>query len=140
MTTQETGRLPRRLIIIGAFGALAVALGALGAHWLKSKVEQGTVTPDQYDGFETAVRYHLFHTIAMLAVVLLQERFRSKFLAAAGMLFTWGIALFSGSLYLLCTRGLWDAGWLTFLGPVTPVGGLCLIAGWIFLSLSAIKR
>lgn len=119
------------LALAGALGALAVALGALGAHALKGKLAEGAITADQYAGFETAVRYHMYHVFALLLVVLLRQHLPVKALKLAFIFFVCGIILFSGSLYLLCTRQLLHAPWLTVLGPVTPIGGLFFIAGWI---------
>jgi uncharacterized membrane protein YgdD (TMEM256/DUF423 family) len=76
----------------------------------------------------------------MLAVVLLRLNYDSKYLMWAYNLFFLGIILFSGSLYFLCTRNLYGADWLKFLGPVTPIGGLLFVAGWLFLAFSAIKK
>ena len=121
------------LALAGSLGALAVALGALGAHALKGKLNEGLITADQYAGFETGVRYHMYHVFALLLVVLLRHRVPSRALKYAYIFFVSGIVLFSGSLYLLCTRQLLGAEWLTALGPVTPIGGLLLIAGWMAL-------
>lgn len=123
---------------IGISGALAVALGALAAHFLKGQVQAGILTQENLNGFETGARYHLIHTLALFAVLLLRtetERYKSS----VG-LFTWGMVLFSGSLYLLCTRSLWQAEWLKVLGPVTPVGGILLILGWLSLAWQALRR
>ena len=129
-----------QLITIGISGAIAVALGALGAHALKNQLPSGLITVDQLNGFDTAVKYQMYHTIAMLAVVLLKQHFESKFLNIAYTFFFWGIILFSGSLYFLCTRNLLGMEGLRVLGPVTPIGGLGFVAGWICLSLSAFKK
>jgi uncharacterized membrane protein YgdD (TMEM256/DUF423 family) len=119
----------------GISGALAVALGALGAHALKARL-----TPEMLSGFETGTRYHLVHVVAMLAVLLLRFHFESKFLRYAYTLFFWGVILFSGSLYLLCTRSLLGADWLRLLGPVTPLGGLCLIGGWFCICIAGLNK
>ncbi len=106
-------------------GALGVAMGAFGAHALR-----GRLTPDQLASFGTAVQYHLLHSVALLALALWASAAgRSIQLPAA--LFSAGIVLFSGSIYGLL---LTDQRWL---GPVTPLGGLCFIAGWLSLLLLA---
>ena len=130
----------KKLITIGLLGAIAVSLGALGAHFLKSKLPTGLITPDQLNGFDTAVKYQMYHVIAMLALVLLSKHITHKFIQWAYTCFFIGIVLFSGSLYFLCTRDLLGAGWLKVLGPVTPIGGLFFVAGWIFLALTGIGK
>lgn len=127
-------------ITIGVSGALAVALGALGAHALKNQLAGGLITPDQLNGFDTGVKYHMYHTLAMLAIVLIGDKGHATWLTRAYALFLLGIILFSGSLYFLCTRGLLGAEWLRFLGPVTPLGGVCFVAGWLCLGLGLHKK
>lgn len=105
--------------IAGALGALAVMTGAFGAHGLEDKV-----TPERLETWRTAAHYHLVHAVALGLVAAHPET--PKW---AGILFTAGILVFAGSLYLLV---LLDKGWL---GAITPIGGLCLIAGWIALAL-----
>jgi uncharacterized membrane protein YgdD (TMEM256/DUF423 family) len=104
--------------IAAVLGALAVILGALGAHSLREVLDV-----DSMDSFKTATMYQLFHAIALIAIPN-QRRFRwtARFWVA-------GILLFSFSIYLLVFDDLigWD---LFFLGPITPIGGLCLIVGW----------
>lgn len=126
--------------MIGLLGAIAVALGALGAHFLKSKLPTGLITPDQLNGFDTAVKYQMYHTLAMLALVLLSKNTSHKFINWAYNCFLIGIIMFSGSLYFLCTRNLFGAEWLKVLGPITPIGGLFFIAGWIFLALVGFNK
>ena len=111
----------------GAVGALsacvAVLAGAFGAHALKSRL-----TPDLLAVFETAARYQMFHALALLAVAWAPERGRHPALVHAAWLFLAGTALFSGSLYALALTGARG------LGAVTPLGGLCFIAGWLSLA------
>jgi uncharacterized membrane protein YgdD (TMEM256/DUF423 family) len=126
----------RALVICGLLGAVSVALGALGAHWLKNQLPGGRITPDQVAGFDTAARYQMYHTLAMLLVALLYLQRRVSRLKWAFNLFLSGIVLFSGSLYLLCTRNLFDADFLRLLSPVTPLGGLCFIGGWICVMIA----
>lgn len=131
----------KHLVTIGILGALAVALGALGAHFLKNKMATGLITADQLNGFDTGVKYHIYHVLAMFLVVLVNNSPQPKhFLKYAYTFFLVGIVLFSGSLYLLTTRQLLGAEWLKMLGPVTPIGGVAFVAGWIFISLSAFEK
>lgn len=130
----------KKLTLIGLLGAIAVALGALGAHFLKGKLSTGLITPDQLTGFDTAVKYQMYHTLAMLALVLLSKNSTHKFINWAYNCFLIGIVMFSGSLYFLCTRNLFGADWLKVLGPITPIGGLFFIAGWIFLALIGLNK
>lgn len=121
--------------IAGYSGAIAVVLGALGAHALKSKL-----TPDLLAAFETAVRYHLIHSLVLFVLggmLHVQESaFNKSRIVLASKLFLAGMICFSGSIYLLSTRSLWDAEFLKILGPITPIGGILLVAGWITASLS----
>ncbi len=114
-----------------AFGAIAVILGAMGAHALKAKLE-----PESLKSFETAVRYQAWHAIALLALGL--SSYPLKQLKAIVLCWIIGIFLFSGSIYLLSTS-LITGFELRFLGPVTPIGGLFFIAGWCLLFVSAIR-
>ncbi|MBK9327952.1 MAG: DUF423 domain-containing protein [Sphingobacteriales bacterium] len=122
-------------IIVAVYGALAVILGAFGAHALKDKLDAY-----QHTIYEKAVSYQFYHVIALMAVVFLADKIQAKTLTLAGWFFTAGILLFSGSLYLLATRSLLGTDALTpVLGPVTPLGGLCLITGWVLLAISFTK-
>jgi Uncharacterized small membrane protein len=108
------------------FGMTAVVLDAFGAHALKKKF-----TADQQDSFETGVRYQFYHALVLLA---------SGFAQSAGLIepgvylwfFICGTVLFSFSIYGLCLSGAFGTKW-RFLGPVTPLGGLLLVAGWVSL-------
>ena len=111
--------------IIGALGAIAVILGALGAHSLKEVLD-----PQSLASFKTGTFYHIVHTVALLPAL-----FRKEFKRMA-QLFIIGIALFSGSIYLLTLDELMGVD-LSFLGPVTPIGGLFFIAGWGTLLLKS---
>jgi uncharacterized membrane protein YgdD (TMEM256/DUF423 family) len=122
---QTDSRTTRWLLAVGAInGFLAVALGAFAAHGLQRIVEASRL-----DVFETAVLYHGWHALALLATGLAAERFGGRWLATAGWLFLAGILLFSGSLYALTLGG---PRWL---GPVTPLGGSALLAGWLALAI-----
>jgi len=131
--------VPKHLFTIGLLGASAVALGALGAHALKNQIPTGLITPDQLNGFDTAVKYQIYHTFAMLFVLILNKDLNNKLLNYAYYLFFGGIILFSGSLYFLCTRHLLGADWLKFLGPITPIGGILFVIGWLLFTFAAIK-
>lgn len=113
------------------FGMVAVILGALGAHALKASLE-----PDQLESFKTAVRYQAWHALALVA---LGAYGKIKFGKAVILCWIAGIFLFSGSIYLLSTRELSGINF-GFLGPVTPLGGLSLIAGWFLLLLAALSK
>lgn len=129
----------KKIVTIGILGSIAVSLGALGAHFLKSKIETGLITLDQVNGFDTGVKYHIYHTITMLIIYVLAKNKTSKYLTWAFNSFLIGIILFSGSLYFLCTRNLFHANWLAFLGPITPIGGLFFVFGWFCLIIEGFK-
>ena len=115
-------------------GALSVALGAFGAHALKKIVEADAVAT-----FETGVRYQFYHTFALLAIGILYRRMPGKIMEWAGILFISGIVLFSGSLYLLTYLNATETVGLKGVGAITPLGGLCFIAGWICLLIQSLK-
>ena len=122
------------LLICSIFGALAVVLGAFGAHGLKS------VLPiDKLATFKTGVTYHFYHSITLLFVAILLKLSPLKWIKWSAICFILGIILFSGSLYLLATReviGLVNYKWL---GPITPIGGVFFILGWLFLGMGGLK-
>ncbi|NJC25191.1 DUF423 domain-containing protein [Neolewinella antarctica] len=120
------------LRLFAALGALAVALGAFGAHGLKS-----LVGPAELETFATGIRYHFYHVFALGFVVVLSALpgFSLVRLGRAAWCFGIGILLFSGSLYLLSLREVHGLP-VSFLGPITPVGGVFFIAGWVFLFIS----
>ena len=115
-------------------GGLAVILGAFGAHGLKGKL-----TPEALASFEVGVRYQFIHALAILAAVWLADRLGVRLPLTAGGFFVAGIVLFSGSIYLLATRGLLGLESWRWLGPVTPVGGLCFIIGWALLVVATLR-
>jgi uncharacterized membrane protein YgdD (TMEM256/DUF423 family) len=114
------------LLIGGLAGFISVAFGAFGAHALR-----GRLSPEMLAVFETAVRYQMYHALAVLVVGLIMARLGGWLFAAAGWLFTAGIVLFSGSLYALALTGV------TTLGAITPLGGLAFLAGWACLIVAA---
>jgi len=127
------------MLISVIFGGTAVGLGALGAHFLKSKMHLGLITADQLSAFDTATKYQLFHAIVLLIISLLSEDKSSKWLKMSISFFILGILLFCFSIYFLSTRSISGFQHLSFLGPVTPVGGLLLIIGWILIGVHAVK-
>lgn len=131
----------RFLVFSGFSGAIAVALGAMGAHFLKSKLATGLITESNLQTFETAVKYHIYHSIVLLIITLLSDKSIDKLLPKAGYCFMTGIVLFSGSLYLLSTSSLLGLeSSLKWLGPITPIGGLFFISGWLLIAFSGIKK
>lgn len=115
-------------------GALAVALGAFGAHKLKELVSEQAVAT-----FETGVKYQFFHVLALLLTGMLYASYPNKFILNAGRFFIAGMLLFSGSLYVLTVKtGLVLSG-LSWVGPITPIGGLCFILGWVLLAFGVKK-
>lgn len=118
--------MSRPFVLLAALlGLTGVALGAFAAHGLRARL-----SPEHLAVFQTGVLYQLIHALALLGVGALALHWRSWLLGAAGALFVAGILLFSGSLYLLILSSL-------KLGLVTPLGGLCLMLGWLCLALAA---
>ncbi len=109
-------------------GALAVMVGAFGAHGLKDKLSEEMLTV-----YQTGVQYQFYHTFALLAIGLVALHFESRLLSAASWAMVAGIVIFSGSLYALSLSGV------RILGAITPIGGLFFIAGWVLLALAVIK-
>ncbi|MES2590378.1 MAG: DUF423 domain-containing protein [Bacteroidota bacterium] len=133
--------IQKRLLVISAFSAaIAVALGAMGAHFLKSKLETGLITETNLQTFDTAVKYQMYHSLAILFAALFFEKIKDKLISAAAYSFMAGIVLFSGSLYFLSTAGLLGLGNVKWLGPITPLGGLFFIAGWMLLGFSGFRN
>ncbi len=130
----------RFLVFSGFSGAIAVALGAMAAHFLKSKIETGLITEANLQAFETAARYQIYHSIALLILALYIEKFNAKLISKAAYCFMAGIVLFSGSLYLLTTAKLFGFSDVRWLGPITPIGGLFFITGWILLAFAGMKK
>lgn len=125
-----------RWMLVGAvLGGLSVALGAFAAHGLKARfAELATTDFNPREIFDLAVRYHAVHTLALLFASLRMGTASSeRWLAVARWAFLIGIAVFSGTLYLLGVTGL------KWLGAITPIGGVSLIAGWTFLAVAAWK-
>jgi uncharacterized membrane protein YgdD (TMEM256/DUF423 family) len=116
------------LLLGGLFGALAVALGAFGAHGLRDRVDAQTL-----DTWQTAAHYHLIHAVMLVLIAVLRGHTRSKAVRVAGWLFVVGILIFGGTLYTLVLTGH------KWLGAITPIGGACLIAGWLCLAIAGVR-
>jgi uncharacterized membrane protein YgdD (TMEM256/DUF423 family) len=116
--------MDRAFLLLGAIAAaLAVAIGAFGAHALRGRVGE-----EMLGTFEIGARYHMYHALALLAVAWVTSRWPGPAVSVAGWLFVAGIVVFSGSLYLLVLTGQ------RWLGAVTPLGGLCFLGGWVLLA------
>ncbi len=113
--------------------ATAIALGALGAHALEE-----ILTENQLHSFETGLRYQFLHALAILFLALNTQKFNPK-LNISLYLMTTGIYCFSFSIYLLSIQGILGLS-LSFLGPITPIGGVLLISAWIMLFFSIKKQ
>jgi uncharacterized membrane protein YgdD (TMEM256/DUF423 family) len=122
------------LITGSIIGALAVILGAFGAHGLKKIVPAETIST-----FETAVKYQFYHAFALILTGILAEKFSSQWMAYAGYAFIIGLLLFSGSLYLLTSLKATGTVGLSGIGIITPFGGLFLVAGWICMMMAFIR-
>jgi uncharacterized membrane protein YgdD (TMEM256/DUF423 family) len=118
------------IAIAAVLGAITVGLGAFGAHGLKN-----ILSPAQLTTYETAVRYQFYHVLALLAVGILFFQYAGKLLHWAGRLFMIGIAVFSGSLYLLCLLPQYP-----WLGAITPLGGVSFMAGWLCVAAAVLKK
>lgn len=123
--------MQRRLIGWGALlGMLSVAIGAFGSHILKPVISEHYLQV-----YETGVQYHMFHALALILIGLTAGQWgESVRLRWAGRLMIAGVILFSGSLYILSISGI------KVLGAITPLGGVCFIAGWICLAVEAFSR
>ncbi|MCY1400359.1 hypothetical protein D3C76_734200 [compost metagenome] len=116
------------LMLAAFFGFTGVALGAFAAHGLKARL-----SAEYLAVFQTAVHYQQIHALALFGVALLSAHIGGSLVGIAGWLFTAGILLFSGSLYLLVLTGT------PMLGMITPIGGVAFLGGWLLLFLVAFK-
>lgn len=129
---------PKSWIIFGAFSAaVAVALGAIGAHglegWLEKNFEPSIATA-RMENWQTAAQYHRFHALGIMVVGFLLQRDRSRILNASGWLMVLGTILFSGLLYVYSVTG---SKWM---GPIFPLGGLSYIVAWVLLAIGALRQ
>ena len=121
--------MDRRFLLLGALSAFAaVAAGAFGAHALREQL-----SPELLAVYETGARYQMYHAFGLIAVALVSAEPPQRLTAAAGWCFVWGTVLFSGSLYLLALTNI------TWLGAVTPLGGVLFLAGWACLAGAALR-
>jgi uncharacterized membrane protein YgdD (TMEM256/DUF423 family) len=116
--------------------ALGVALGAFGAHGLKALVDANALAQ-----WHTGVQYHFIHALGLLLLAALRPQLPKRAVSHIRVLFLIGILFFSGSLYLLSTRAILGTEGLTpILGPITPIGGLCFILGWVYLLITTVTK
>lgn len=117
------------LLVIGALmGFISVSAGAFGAHALKQKLSS-----DMLGIFEIAARYQMYHALAIVLAAILLTTLQAASFSCAGWLFFLGTCLFSGSLYVMALTGI------RWLGAITPIGGLILLAGWLCLIIGAYR-
>jgi len=122
------------LVTACIFGALAVITGAFGAHGLSAKLK-----PQDMQVWNTAVQYQFYHVFALIALSTL-SRYQTRLINDCYYLFSAGIVFFSGSLYLLAIREFMEWSWVDTIGPVTPLGGVLFIGGWITMAVAATKN
>lgn len=120
----------RTFVIIGSINMfLSVALGAFGAHGLKSRISE-----EMLSIYQTGVQYHMIHALGLILVAIVSSKLpASSWVNGAGWLLMLGIVLFSGSLYVLSITGI------KVLGAITPLGGVAFLLGWLFLAFAAYK-
>ncbi len=122
--------MPNFLFALGSgFSLIAVVLGAFGAHALRSKLPA-----EMLETFEVAVRYQMYHSLALLATAWAHSQWNSQLTIASGWCFSIGILVFSGSLYILSLTGV------RWLGAITPLGGAAFIAGWTCLIIATLRQ
>ena len=123
------------LSLAAIFGAIAVALGAFGAHGLKT-----IASADVVSVFQTGVQYQMYHTLALLAMAVIYDRLPNKWIKWSGYLFSSGILFFSGSLYLITALNVWEKSIPALIGILTPVGGMLFILGWLSFLIGLLKK
>lgn len=122
--------MERKFLTIAAILAgLSVALGAFGAHVLKTML-----SAEMLSVFETGVKYQMYHALALGIVAISLRFYTNKLIVSSGWFFIVGIALFSGSLYALSISGV------RMLGIITPFGGVCFLTGWTLMAVGILKR
>ena len=120
----------QNILLAGSiFMALAVLLGAFGAHALKN-----SMTPEMLAVYKTGVEYQFYHALGLLLIGSLGFHIESKWVGRSGLFLALGILLFSGSLYALSLTGI------KMIGAITPIGGVSFVLGWIFLARAFMKH
>ena len=122
------------LIIAGILGAIAVIMGAMGAHALET-----LISPNSLKSYLTGARYNMVHAITLVALAGNQQYIHPKWFQISTYTFLIGTLLFSGSIYLLSTSAITGIEAKSVLGPITPIGGLVLISGWVSIVIGAIQ-
>jgi uncharacterized membrane protein YgdD (TMEM256/DUF423 family) len=122
------------LIKGGILGMIAVLGGAFGAHAFKD-----ILSPEHFASFKTGVHYQMLHAVVLLFLFLLTLKFENKQFKIAANLIFWGVILFSGSIYILTLKNIIGVEALKFAGPITPIGGLLIITGWLFIIVGGTK-
>jgi uncharacterized membrane protein YgdD (TMEM256/DUF423 family) len=126
----------KMFLILGTLLAgLAVALGAFGAHGLKKLVDAETISI-----YQTGVQYQMYHALGLIAIGILAQRIENSWINYAGFFFIGGIVCFSGSLYLLSSFRAMNKVVPTFVYPITPLGGILFILGWMLLLFALLKK
>jgi len=122
------------IVFATVLGAVTVILGAIGAHGLQDKLSDV-----QLNSFATGVRYQYYHIVAMILAVVLSKQFSAN-LKVSLWLFAIGTLFFSGSIFLLSTIPVHGMEGVRALGPVTPIGGLILVAGWLSVAVQFMRK
>ena len=126
----------KRFLSVGAaLGAIAVSLGAFGAHGLKQIISPADVTV-----FQTGVQYQMYHTLALMLVAIVYDRLPNKWIVWAGYFFSLGVIFFSGSLYLITALKAAERAVPVMIGILTPLGGLLFILGWLCFLAGIIRK
>ena len=122
-----------KIIVVAISGFFVVLLGAFGAHGLRDVLE-----PRMMHAYETGVNYHIYHTLAMGLLVALASKLNAQYAHRSFAFFLGGMLLFSGSLYVIAIAkaSSYDVSWI---GPVTPIGGVMMMVGWVMFLLAALK-
>ena len=122
------------LIKAGILGMIAVLGGAFGAHALKE-----ILSPEHLASFKTGVNYQMIHAVVLICLFLVNIKFDLKQFRIASKLIFWGVILFSSSIYILTLKNIIGLEVLKFAGPITPIGGLLIITGWLFIVLGGMS-